>query len=153
MYAQVTSEGRTAEALCIDALRRPLVGVHMSPHLDVLERVVMASVLHHVGALAHVLTGDMRTGSRLEALCHSASVAARGVRTRVTEIRALANMSLKDEEEPREWTTYTEPCMARCKLVLCTCPHALFTRGEWDSNEDAATAEHVKQAVALVRVC
>ncbi len=44
MYTQLTSGASTTEALRMDALRRPLVGVHMSPHLDVLERVVMAGV-------------------------------------------------------------------------------------------------------------
>ncbi len=126
----------------------------MNVCIDVLERVIMAGVLHHMGALAHVLTTsqEIRTGSRLEALCHSVSVAARGVRTRITEMRALANMSLRDEDDPHEWTTYTEPCMARCKLVLCTCVHAVCVCGEWDSDEDAATAGQVKQAIALVRV-
>jgi hypothetical protein len=105
-----------------------------------------------VGALPHVLASEIRTGSRLEALCCTVSVAARGVRTRATEIRALANMSLTEGEEPREWAIYTHPFIARCKLVLCTCAHAEYTRGEWDSDADAATADNVKQAVALVRV-
>jgi hypothetical protein len=134
-----TAEG-SAEARVLDVLIQPLLGVRLSPHLDVMERAVIGTILHHSGALARVLTtaSNART-PRLEAMCQNVSLAARGVRRHVMEVRDIANLSLKEGEEPHPWSTYTEPVLARCKLLLATA--ALCKREEWEREEDSESGE------------
>jgi hypothetical protein len=132
-----------------------------------MERAVIASILHHGGALPRVLSTPAHTRtSRLEAVCQNVSLAARSVRRHVMELKDIATLSLKDGEDPPPWSTYTEPVLARCTLLLATAP--LCMRQEWEHEDVTETAEAgdvyramwslahgnsgVKKAITLVRV-
>jgi hypothetical protein len=141
-------EERSPEARILDILKQPLVGVRQSPYLDALERTVMAALLHHVGALATVLTSAAGPPSSMAALCHSVSTAARDMRRFVMDKRDLDNMSLKENEEPGEWSTYTEPLTVRCHFILRINPMCEVTEG--DANESFLTK--VKEVVTLVGI-
>jgi hypothetical protein len=159
-YAGLIAEETSAEALRVDALRQPLVGplnqplpgVRLSADLNVLERAVMAALLHHVGALAHVLTTETDTRADVQALRHCVSLAAREVRVRVMSMRDADNMALKEGEQPKDWAVYTQPFISRCKLVLCAA--SLRMPNVWSGDgEGHMQAADVAQAIALVRVC
>jgi len=136
------------EQSALDPLKQPLLSVHLSPHLDLLERVVMASVLHHVGALTSLLGGKDTQHPRLLGMCTRASHGARLVRRRLMELRNADNMTLKEGEEPRDWSVYTEPVIARCKLVMRTTP--VRVHDEWRTGHSAFSEADDQRACDLV---
>jgi hypothetical protein len=143
--------GSSPEAARLDAMKQPLTNVRVSPHLDVLERAVIAAILHHLGALEPLTTTQNdRDDSNFAGLCHRVSVAARDVRKNVMAMRDLDNMALKEDEEPREWSAYTDPLVARCKFLLLTAP--MCVSGDECSSKESfcAEASEVKQAITTV---
>jgi hypothetical protein len=134
----------SSQALCIDALKQPLAGVRLSRDLDHLERAVMVALLHHLGALEVVIAGQ--TG--MDAVLKSVSLAARGMRNHVCEMRDLDVKSLKDDQEPREWSTYTKDLVARCSMVLNTAP--VRAPEAW-GKEGVVETRDFQQEISMVR--
>ena len=50
------------------------------------------------------------------------SLAARTVRRHAMEMRDLANLALKDNQEPRDWSFFCAPILDRCCLLLRLAP-------------------------------
>jgi hypothetical protein len=105
----------------LDQLLQPLLAVRQSPHLDALERAVMATVLYHCGELRVLLSSAAHTGEA-EATRKAVSLAARTVRRHAMEMRDVANLALKDNQEPRDWSCFCEPILDRCRLLLRLAP-------------------------------
>jgi len=105
----------------LDQLLQPLLAVRHSPHLDALERAVMATVLYHCGELRVLLSSAAHT-CEAEAICKAVSLAARTVRRHAMEMRDVANLALKDNQEPRDWSCFCEPILDRCRLLLRLAP-------------------------------
>jgi len=98
---------------------QPLLAVRVSQHLDALERAAVAAILYHCGELAGILSPFYTTAASSRAYClaevrascnscNTASLAARTVRRHAMELRDHANLTLKDSEEPQDWTVYCQ---------------------------------------------
>jgi hypothetical protein len=116
------------EVEILDSLLQRKLGVRMSPVLDMLERGVISAILHQLGVLprligtGHAVKAPSPRPLGLEAAIQSASMAARGVRRHVGELLDISNHSLKEGEEPKPWETFTDPILARARLLLSLPP-------------------------------
>jgi hypothetical protein len=147
-YAALTCEEDSPEALLLDTLKQPLIGVRLSPHLDLLERAVMAALLHHMRALPHVLVAAESRQSNMQGVCDMVSVAARDMRKLVMQMCDTDNMALKDGEEPKEWTAYTGPLVERCKFLLKIC---VVCEGDDKGGDVQAGESEAKNIITMVR--
>lgn len=135
------------EVETLDSLLQRKLGVRMSPVLDMLERGVISAILHQLGVLPRIISTGHNIKSPsprplgLEAAVQSASMAARGVRRHVGELLDISNHSLKEGEEPKPWETFTEPILARARLLL-SLPPLCSDAGE-GAEEDASIGGEV----------